>query len=444
MRSTVLICLSLAATMVGAQERGEPLKRKGFFGAQLAPLSQEARTANKLEGVGISVGNVFSGSTAEAAGIKSGDIITGINGQKVTSPQDFVRIVRNLNGGDEAKIEFLKAGKAESLNVKFVPRPMQKPDGFAVKYDQVVSKGKRIRIISTHPDKPGKHPTIFLIGGIGGYSVDGEFGTIPYGNVLAPFAKDKFATVRIDKPGMGDSEGPIYQELDFETELDAYMQALKLAKTFDFVDANQITIFGHSMGGAFGPIVASREKVAKIIVCGTVCKTWTEYFLENTRRQSALAGMGSDQLGRELLGLAPVLHYILYEGLGPEEVKAKHPELASIVNDFTPDGKTMSGVGLPFWRQLAKYNFEELWTKIDAPVLSLWGENDFISTEIDHVMIADIANKRKAGNGKYVKLAKTDHGFFTTESFADSLAKWGKGGQAFNPAVVDTMRDWLK
>ena len=43
-------------------------------------------------------------------------------------------------------------------------------------------------------------------------------------------------------------------------------------------------IFGHSMGGVFGPILASEIPIRGIAVYGTVAKTWTEYCLENWRR----------------------------------------------------------------------------------------------------------------------------------------------------------------
>lgn len=60
-------------------------------------------------------------------------------------------------------------------------------------------------------------------------------------------------TLRIEKPGVGDSEGGPFAELDFTTELDIYRQALKQLKEQPEVDAEHVFIFGHSMGGAFGP-----------------------------------------------------------------------------------------------------------------------------------------------------------------------------------------------
>jgi hypothetical protein len=43
---------------------------------------------------------------------------------------------------------------------------------------------------------------------------------------LNEFAKSDYVTVQVEKPGIGDSEGGPFADLDFATELDAYRQAL--------------------------------------------------------------------------------------------------------------------------------------------------------------------------------------------------------------------------
>ena len=56
------------------------------------------------------------------------------------------------------------------------------------------------------------------------------------------------------------------------------------------IDQDKILIFGHSMGGCEGPIIATEFPVKGIAVYGTVTRTWHEYMLENLRRQAPLAG----------------------------------------------------------------------------------------------------------------------------------------------------------
>lgn len=443
MRSFVTSTMLLAVAVAWGQS-SSPLPRKAAFGAQLLNPTAEQRTAAKLkEGEGIVLGNILSGQSAEAAGLKVGDVIFSVDQKPIGTPQDLVRIMRLKNGGDTATIEFIRDGVKQSKAVKLLDRPKQTPDGFEVVYDQVESLGKRIRMIVTKPQKPGKFPVLMLIGGIGAYSVDGDFKSVAYGNIMDPIAKSDYVTVRIDKPGLGDSEGPIYTELGFGTELDAYRQALKKIPSYGFADANKINIFGHSMGGAFGPILASEIKLNGVCVGGTVSKSWMEYFIENTRRQAILGGMPRTQIGEYIKNVSAFQHYLFYEGKMPDEIAKARPELAATVREQSPDGKTYSGVGLPFWQELCRYNFENLWTKVDAHVMAFWGENDFIATEEDHPLICEIVNANHPGKATFVKLKESDHGFFRTTSFSDSLQKWGRPGGEFNPNVNEALKSWL-
>ncbi len=427
----------------GPVERGAPLPRKASLGAQLAPVSEdEAKAAQIAPGEGAKVLRVLPGQTAEGLKLKDGDILVSIAGQKVSSRAAVGPIILSLPAGKAIEVQVRRAGALVKLSGVLQEKPKQVEPGAQVVYDQVVSKGKRIRVIATHPDGAGPFPTVFLIGGIGAYSVDGDFGAIPYGNTMGPLAKLGYATLRIDKPGLGDSEGPAYADLLFDDEFDAYLQALRLAKTMPFIDKNRIAVFGHSMGGAFGPLLAKEESLAGIAVSGTISKTWTEYWLENSRRQSLLGGSAPQDVDDEMRQLSAACHYLFNEGLSPRETIAKAPALAGVVNGLSPDGKTMSGVGVAFFQQLAKKNLVAAWMKTDAKVLTLWGENDFVSTRWDHEFVADILNAKKAGSAEFKVVPNSDHGFSQTTSMKDSLAKWGRGG-SFNPNIVDILKEWL-
>lgn len=433
-RALLVLCALTLAGFAAAQssvERGEPLPRKGVLGAALSATQGQT---------GLTVGNVTPGFTAEKIGLQSGDIILSLGGQAVTSPAAVAPFIRTLAAGDTLRITISRNGAQRELSGPLVARPMQKPDGFRVHYDQVVSQGKRIRIIATYPEAPGKHPTLFLIGGIGAYSVDGDYATTPYGNVLSPIAKAGYTVIRIDKPGQGDSEGPAYPELGFGVEKDAYIQALRLAKTLPFVDADRIALFGHSMGGSFAPLVANAEPVHAIAVKGTLYKTWFEYILENSRRQALLGGSDPGSVDAYIRQLSRVSHHLFNEGLTPAQIIEQHPDLADMMRGMSPDGRTYSGVGIPFFRELAQTNLAEAWSKVNVDVLSIYAANDFLSGQPDHEAIARAIPN---GKGQFLLLEGTDHGFITTTSQADSRAKWGQPGGVFNPNIVDALKTWL-
>lgn len=443
MRSfSLLALLAISAVSFAQVERGEPLPRKPSFGAQMAPLSAEEAKAAGVSGVKIV--RVLLGTSAEAVKLQAGDILIGVDNKPVEGTATVVAAMRGRKTGENVAWKVLRDGKPLDLAGPLREKPRQKEEGVTVVYDQVVSQGKRIRVIATHPEGKGPFPTIFMIGGIGAYSLDGDYAGIPYGNILGKFAK-KYAIVRIDKPGQGDSEGPAaYTDLLFDDELDAYRQAMKLTKTYDFVNKDKVAIFGHSMGGAFGPLIAAEDHLVGLAVSGTMGKTWFEYMLENTRRQSLLGGATGGQVDNEMRELAPVFHYLFNEGLSAAEIKEKHPKLAQTVNAVMPDGKTYSGVGLPFFQQLAKKNLIEAYVKANTQVAAIYCVNDFLSGGDDHALIVDSVNKQRPGTAEYIRVPDSDHGFSQTTSPLDSLQNWGRGGRPFNPAIIDILGKWFE
>lgn len=443
MRSLSLLALLFVSALSPAQvERGEPLTRKPFFGAQMAPLTPDEAKAAGVSG-GVKIVRIVPGTSAEAVKFQPNDILVGVDGKDILAPADVVATMRGKASGDTLAWKVRRDGKTIELKGALLPKPKQKEEGLEVVYDQVVSLGKRIRVMATHPEGKGPYPTIFMIGGIGAYSMDADYAAMPYGNILGVLAK-KYAIVRIDKPGMGDSEGPAYADLLFDVELDAYRQALKLTKTFDFVNKDKIAIFGHSMGGAFGPLVAAEEPVAGLVVSGTLGKTWLEYMLENTRRQSLLAGATAGEVDTELREEAPVFYYLFNEALAPAEIKSQHPKLASIVDRVIPDGKTYSGVGVPFFQQLAQKNLLDAYSKTRAQVAAIYCENDFLSCGEDHALVVDAVNKQRPGAAEYIRVPESDHGFSKTSSQLDSLQHWGRGGRDFNPKIIEVLDKWFE
>jgi len=442
--SLAIVHAGIAPALVAAVQAGE-LPRKPTFGAQLAPVPAELRQqAGLKEGEGLLLPQILPGQTAEACGLKAGDVLISIGGTTVTGNPTVLNYLRDNPSGAAVKFEIFRGGKRETVNGTLKERPRETSDQYDLVYSHVVSNGKRMRTVVSKPKTSGKFPAMLMIQGLGPSVMDVPL-TSPgaYSRILHAYATDGWVTLRVDKPGVGDSEGGPYETVDFNTEMDIYRQSLKKLKELPYVDPDKIFIFGHSMGGAFGPIVASETKIRGIAVAGTVCKTWTEYFLENTRRQELLAGRTPSDVDGRLRLQAAAMSCLLDLKMKPEEVIAKYPNLAPSVNEVAPNG-LMYGRPVDFWAQLAGYNFPEYWTKVDAHVLALWGDSEFITTEEDHPLIAEVVNSARPGKGKYVKLEGSDHGFKKTTSMRDSFARWGQPGGEFNPNVVEALKAWTK
>ena len=68
---------------------------------------------------GVYVSEVVKGGAADKAGLKSGDVITGIDDVKITAMPDLQAKVNSFHPGDRAVVKVLRDGKALSLPVTF-------------------------------------------------------------------------------------------------------------------------------------------------------------------------------------------------------------------------------------------------------------------------------------------------------------------------------------
>ena len=88
----------------------------GLLGATIGNVTDESTKASSGT-VGASVREISSGGAAEAAGIKAGDVITGIDGLPVTGATDLTAQVRALAGGAETTITYVRDGEATTVDV---------------------------------------------------------------------------------------------------------------------------------------------------------------------------------------------------------------------------------------------------------------------------------------------------------------------------------------
>jgi regulator of sigma E protease len=73
------------------------------------------------------IGEVSSGLPAEMAGLKKGDVVLSVNGEKVTKWDDLSKIIRNSKGKD-LLLEVKRDG--EMLEIKVTPKPSTQKDLF--------------------------------------------------------------------------------------------------------------------------------------------------------------------------------------------------------------------------------------------------------------------------------------------------------------------------
>jgi dienelactone hydrolase len=413
---------------------------------QVVAVADTARAARRLPATGgVDVANVIAGGGAEAAKLRAGDVIVSLGGTEVATPQAFAQAAAGRKVGEKLPIVYYRDGRKRTVEVALKPMPLESDPRWETIYGSVDSQGGRLRTVMTVPPQPGRHPAFMIIQGIGTFST--EFppaGIAAYQAIVQDFATRGWVTLRVDKPGCGDSQGGPLRDVDFDTQLDGFRQALLLLRADPRVDPERIVVFGHSMGGWWGPLLSQEVPLRGLAVYGTVTKTWLEYVLENTRRQAALGGAEPASIDSLLRDEAKASHYLYTLNMTPEQTLAEHPELERWFRDSLVEMKYTSGLHYRFVQQLAAKNTAQAWQNFDGYALAAWGAAEFISGQDDHRLIAEFVNARHPGHGRFEVVEQSDHGFYRAQDAKDSFAHWGRPGREVNPAFANLLAEWAR
>jgi len=97
--------------------------KRGVLGVNLYPVTSEiAKEFGVSESTGALVAGVAQGSAAERAGVKTGDIITSINGVAKKDPGELRYAIGLLHVGDRVEIGLLRDGKPRTVTAVIAER----------------------------------------------------------------------------------------------------------------------------------------------------------------------------------------------------------------------------------------------------------------------------------------------------------------------------------
>ena len=93
--------------------------RRGWLGVQIQPVTREiADSLGLKEAEGALITAPQPGSPAEGAGLKSGDIITAVNGETVKDARDLARKIAGTAPGTQVTLTVVREGKTETFKLK--------------------------------------------------------------------------------------------------------------------------------------------------------------------------------------------------------------------------------------------------------------------------------------------------------------------------------------
>lgn len=384
MRKTTffLILIFITITKINAQE----LLRRATWEAQVAYPTADVP--------GATVRSVVPNSPLDKAGITTGDVIVSVNGQLATNDR-WSDIDYALRGGVDTELIVKSGVSTRKVTVRFNALAEETHDGFDTFYEQFTTRyGITQRAIITKPkNKSGKQPAMFMIGGLSCSSM--EVYSKRGGNwpkvIRALVEETDMVVMRIEKPGVGDSQGACSQT-DFYTELEGIREGIRLLKSKDYVDTTNIIVFGSSMGSAIAPSMANEFGLAGVISDGTFFKTWYEHMLEIERRIKQMEGHNESEISKMMNeAYIPLYHGMLIEKKTYQEVTDEYPAIA----EYNYHGADqMYGRPVVYYQQLQQFDFAAGWENLQVPLRIMRGTNDWIMSAFDNQMIMGLLDRK--------------------------------------------------
>lgn len=403
------------------------LARHALFGAAAAQ-----------EPGGVTLTFVAPDGPAAVAGLRSGDVLQKIGDGQIATAADYYTAVHDAAAGTPIGVTFARNGSSQRATVMLGTAANEADPGVKTVYGSVTVDDSLRRTILTLPQNAsGKLPAVLVVGGIGCFSVD--VATNPndaYLHLAHDLSRAGYAVMRVEKSGVGDSQGPPCAKVDFEAERRGYEAALQALSSNDLVDPKRVYLFGHSIGSVIAPQLALTNPVAGVIVAEAVGRDWPEYEIRNLRRQLELGGETAANVDRALIEKSRCMQMLLFENQPEATIESGWPQ-CKVHNGVYP-------VDPWYVRQVARLNIIEPWTRTTVPVLAIYGTADVITEREDHERIVAVVNAAHPGSASFVAIDNMSHLLEVAASAKDAATAYTNGTpQPYDEELSRTIVAWL-
>jgi len=112
---------------VVAQLKDHGAVTRGWIGVQIQPVTADIADSLGLKNAGGAlVAEPQSGSPAQKAGIKAGDVIVSVNGEAVTDARNLARRISSMSPGTSIKLGVIRSGKEDTLTLTLGELPKER------------------------------------------------------------------------------------------------------------------------------------------------------------------------------------------------------------------------------------------------------------------------------------------------------------------------------
>lgn len=439
----ILVFLCISGIFPVFSQPDKILKQRALVGITYRPLTDEDKNTLQmpdLKGVGIK--KVITGSSAERADIRAGDIIIGIDNRKIEDISGFLEIIRNYYAGDTAKFHLIRDGKPILIPIKFIAPPGEKSDKIKIEYTSFPSNGILLRAVITSPknSKNKKLPAVLIVSALKSQRLI-YYESYELTKELAyTLSENGFRVIRFELRGYGDSEGDDYRKTDFDTEVSDNIAALDYLTKRSDVEPSKVYVFGHSTGGIDAAIIASKRNISGLIVSCTSGRTYYERLMETVRLQDEFDGKSFAETDKNIINYL-YLTTSIAGGEKLEDIIKKKPDVSEFINS---EGRIMDDRSVDYWREQLNINLAEVYGKIKEPVLIIYGQSDYITTLVCHEHIRDMLLSSGNRDVTLEVIANLDHRYSYAKDKKESFENYKTDNFTENPAAKEIISSWLK
>jgi pimeloyl-ACP methyl ester carboxylesterase len=403
------------------------LAMAGTLWCQSLPRLAPAGFTFRAEQGRLVVGTVKPGSNGARAGLEPGDVLITADGSPVDASATSARSLLRHAAPASIHLTVQRSGQTRSIVINY-RLPPSEPN---VLYGALAVQGHLRRTFLTLPTGAGRHPAILFLPGSGCGSQESPSLASPESQILHALTAAGYATLRVEKPGVGDSTGPpCYSvEADLALDLEAYREALAFLRQHQAIRSDRMFLFAHSAGATLAPFVAKAQNLRGILLNGVMGTSFANYVFAMRERIATLGNLPTSQ--RQLTRTC--LERLLRQGQSVDAIVAAQPACRQEVYFDSPPAYIAQ------WNTL---NLAEAWRAQDIPVLLLYGRADFVSSESESRALL----KKIRSRSKRMLTLPMDHGFLAADNpkQAWEIETGRRPSPGLYPPVITHILTWLE
>lgn len=363
------------------------------------PLPRRPALGLRVEAVpgrGLVVVEIRPGAAADGP-LRPGDLLRSFAGVAVHEPRDLAPLLRAVRAGERVRLELVRDGAARAVELTLDHLPHETCPRAHVLYDSLTVDGARLRTIFVRPATRGPCPALLLLPGLACASQDFVVSPAhPLRALVVALAAAGVATLRVERPGLGDSEGGPCEALGWWQEVAVFRAGLAALARMPDLAVGRLGLFGHSIGGMLAPLVAADGPVRRIAVFGTSALPWSQCVRSSARLAAARTGEPVDRL---VAG-------------------------------------ARTGRADRYTAELEAVDLAAAWSALTADVLVVHGGLDHVVARADASALATLLTARPSGRTRWLEIADLDHMTTRQPDLAAAVAAPGSGAASDELAVA--------